>query len=64
MCEMCVSKQLALIDMVTNRLKESEVTKEDVILGLSVLKCLLQQLQIAERQQSELVVAPPSSLSQ
>jgi len=61
MCKDCVPKQLALVDMFEKRLKEPNVTKEDVIVGLLLLKCELNLQQTVEHPQSNLMVVPPST---
>lgn len=62
MCEDCIPKQMALVKMVINRLKEDDITKEDVIMGLELLTCQLSLQQIVEPHISKITAAPPLDL--
>lgn len=59
LCELCIPKQLALIEMVENRLKERALSKDDAIIGLAFLKCQLAVQQSIEHPQSLIEVALP-----
>lgn len=62
MCEDCIPKQMALVKMVISRLKEENISKEDVIVGLELLKCQLSLQQTVELHGSKIMAAPPLDL--
>lgn len=59
MCELCITKQLALIDMIEKQLKDPNYSKEDVVVSFMLLKSVLILQQTVEQQQLSSVVVQP-----